>query len=113
MITTEQKLLCALSHLGTFVGIPILAPLIVLLVTKNQFVKQQSKEALGFQLFLLIAAFVTGILYITVIGIPIAIILTLGIALLGIILPIIAIIKVIDGIDYSYPVTGKFIRKNF
>lgn len=109
MLTTEQKLLCALAHLGTFVGIPIIAPIIVLLVSSDGFVKNQAKEALGFQILLAIAFVVSGILTIVLIGF-------LGFAIFGIIgvvFPIIAIVKVVDGTDYSYPVSGTFIRSNF
>jgi len=109
MLTTEQKLLCAVSHLGTFVGIPIIAPLIILLVSSDPFVKQQSKEALGFQIFLILAGILSGILTIVLIGIP----LLIAVAVIGVIFPIIAIVKVVDGVDYSYPFTGTFIRRNF
>lgn len=108
MLTSEQKLLCALSHLSMFFA-PILAPLIVLLVSDDKFVKMQAKEALGFHIFLTIAGVISTILMIVLIGIPLAIIL----GLMAVILPIIAFIKVIDSIDYSYPITGNFIRKNF
>ncbi|MTI49014.1 DUF4870 domain-containing protein [Sporosalibacterium faouarense] len=109
MLTTEQKLLCALSHLGTFVGIPIIAPLIVLLVSNDPFVKTQAKEALGFQIMLAIGAAISAILTIILIGI-------LGfvvIVIVGVIFPIIAMVKVVDGVDYSYPISGNFIRRNF
>jgi len=109
MLTTEQKLLCAVSHLGTFVGFPIIAPLIILLVSNDSFVKQQAKEALGFQIFLVLGGVISAILMIILIGIPLA----LAVAAIGIIFPIIAIVKVVDGVDYSYPITGGIIRKNF
>ena len=35
MLTTEQKLLCALSHLGIFIGIPIVAPIVVMLFSND------------------------------------------------------------------------------
>ena len=109
MLSTEQKLLCALAHLGTFVGIPILAPIIVLLVSSNEFVKQQAKEALGFQIFLIVGGAISALLAIVLIGfilIPI-------IGIIGIVFPIIAMVKIVDGVDYSYPITGNFIRNNF
>ena len=109
MLTTEQKHLCALAHLGTFVGIPILAPVIVLLVSSDFFVKQQAKEALGFQIFLILALVISGILTIVLIGIP----LLLVVGVVGVVLPIIAIVKVVDGTDYSYPISGSFIRNHF
>lgn len=109
MLTTEQKLLCALAHLGTFVGIPILAPIIALLVSGDNFVKMQAKEALGFQIMLIIASIISAILIFVIIGIPLLII----IGIVAVVIPIIAFIKVVDGTDYSYPISGPIVRKHF
>lgn len=106
MLTSEQKILCVITHLGVCVGIPIVAPLIVLLVSTDPFVKQQAKEALGFHIFLAIVAAIATILIIGIIFLPL-------IWLISVIFGIIALVKVLDGNDYSYPVTGSFVRKNF
>ena len=106
MLSTEQKLLCGVAHLGWIVGLPVLAPLIIMLLAGDKFVKDQAKEALVFQIGLVILAAIFGILSILLIGIPLLIVL--GIAAL--ILPIMAVIKICDGEDYSYPVTGSFAR---
>lgn len=107
MLTTEQKLLCALAHLGVFVGIPIIAPIIALLVSNDDFVKMQAKEALGFQIMMVAASVISGLLIFVIIGIPL--LLAVGIATVA--LPILAIIKVVDGVDYSYPISGSIVRK--
>mgnify|MGYP006277827569 CR=1 FL=1 len=107
MLTTEQKLLSAASHLGIFVGLPIVIPLIIFLVTKDEFIKRQSMEALGFQIFLAISSAIAGILAILLVGIPLLII----IGIIALIFPIIATVKVLDSIDYSYPISGKYVRK--
>ena len=109
MLTTEQKLLCALCHLGVFVGIPIVAPLVVLVVSNDLFVKQQAKEALAFQIGIIVAGFIGFLTLIFLIGF--FIVLAAGIA--GVVLPIVAVVKISDGIAYSYPVTGNFVRSNF
>jgi len=109
MLSTEQKLLCGVAHLGWVVGDPILAPLIIMLLAGDSFVRTQAKEALAFQIGVIILGAIFGILSILLIGIPLLIALALG----TLILPIIAIVRVCDGVDYSYPVTGKFIRENF
>lgn len=106
MLTTEQKLLAALAHGGKFLGAPIIIPLIVMLVSSDDYVKMQAKESLIFELVLAAGFIVSGILTIILVGI-------IGLAVFGIIavvMPIIAIINVIDGKDYSYPVTGKWAR---
>ncbi|QEK13661.1 DUF4870 domain-containing protein [Crassaminicella thermophila] len=108
MLTTEQKLLCGIAHLGWIVGFPIIAPLIIMLLTKDIFVKNQAKEALVFQIGLVILGAIFGFLCILLVGFPLLIIL--GIA--SLIFPVIAVIRVCDGIDYSYPITGSFARKN-
>lgn len=109
MLTTEQKLLCALCHLGTFVGIPILARLIVLLVSNDQFVKNQAKEALAFQIGLVVAFIISFVLMIILIGF----LTIIAVSIIGLILPIIAMVKIVEGQDYSYPITGSFVRRNF
>lgn len=109
MLTTEQKVFCGISHLGTFVGLPILAPLVVLLLSNDLFVKQQAKEALAFQIGMIVMAAVGGVLAFVLIGIPILI----AVALATVILPIVATIKIADSEDYSYPITGNFVRSNF
>lgn len=107
MVSTEQKLLCGVAHLGWVVGFPILAPLIIMLLAGDKFVKDQAKEALIFQIALVVFGGIFAILSVLLIGIPF--LLVLGI--LALILPIVAVIKVCDGKDYSYPITGSLARK--
>ncbi|MFZ5968034.1 MAG: DUF4870 domain-containing protein [Bacillota bacterium] len=109
MVTTEQKLLCAIAHLGWIVGFPILAPLVVMLVSNDKFVKNQAKEGLVFQVSIIILGFVFALLSVVLIGIPLLV--ALGIA--AIVLPIIAVIKVCDGIEFSYPLTGVIAKSIF
>jgi uncharacterized protein len=106
MLTTEQKLLAALCHGGTFIAVPILLPLIVMLISSDPYIKMQAKEALVFQIGLAIGFIVSGILVIVIVGI--IGLIAFGIAAL--IMPIIAIIRVLEGYDYSYPVTVKYAR---
>lgn len=107
MLSTEQKLLCALAHLGVFVGLPILAPIIALLVSNDDFVKMQAKEALGFQIMMTAASIISAILVFILIGIPLLIVIGLA----TVVFPIVAIVKVVNGVDYSYPISGLIVRK--
>ncbi|RKD34627.1 DUF4870 domain-containing protein [Thermohalobacter berrensis] len=109
MYTTEQKLLSAIAHLGTFVGIPILAPIIILIVSKDLFVKQQAKEALCFQITLFLGSAIGALLTFILIGIPILLVVVIA----GLILPIVAVVKIVEGECYSYPFTGRFVSKYF
>lgn len=107
MLTTEQKLLCGVAHLGWVVGLPILAPLVIMLLASDKFVKDQAKEALVFQIAVIMLGALFGILSILLIGIPLLIVLAIG----ALIFPVIAVIKICDGVDYSYPITGTFARQ--
>jgi len=103
-LTTEQKILSAVAHLGTYVGFPILAPLLIVLLANDEFVRMQAKEALSYQLGVII---VITVLAITIIGIPLAIL----IAIVSLIFPVIAVLNLANGKDYSYPFFGRFVRK--
>ncbi|MDK2918608.1 MAG: uncharacterized protein PWQ37_1341 [Candidatus Petromonas sp.] len=105
MLTTEQKLLAVASHLGWLIGFPVLIPIVIMLLSKDAFVKEQSKEALSFQLGVIVAGMIFGALSFILIGIPFLIITALS----GIIFPFVATIKVLNGSKYSYPITGKYI----
>lgn len=106
MLTTEQKILGVVCHASVFVSLGIITPLIVLLVSKDDYVKTQAKEALIFQLTMAGGLAVSALLTIVLIGI-------LGLIFFGIasvVLTIIAIVNVAEERDYSYPVTGKWAR---
>lgn len=106
MLTTEQKLLAALCHGGVFLAAPVLIPLVVMLIVSDDYIKTQAKEALMFQILLILGAIVSGILTILLVGI-------LGFIILGIaavVMPVIAIVNVLNGNDYSYPLSGKWAR---
>lgn len=107
-LTIEQKILCAISHLGIFAGFPIIAPLLVFFLTRDDYIKIQAKEALAFQILLVILLIICLRLTFALIGF----ILLILVAAIGIFLPIRAIYKLCQGFDYSYPVTGKFVRNS-
>ncbi|MEK7829614.1 MAG: DUF4870 domain-containing protein [Acidobacteriota bacterium] len=113
-VSSEERTWGMLSHLlalSGFIGIPfgnVLAPLIIWLVKKDQsqFVADQAKESLNFQISLIIYAIIGGILIIVLIGF-----LVLGVVIIGgIILTIIATIKANNGEHYRYPLTIRLIH---
>lgn len=95
------------AHLAGFGGIvvpalgAVLGPLIIWLIKKDQypFVDDQGKEALNFQITMLIYGFVSALLWIVCIGA----FLTGALAIVDIVFIIIATIKANDGIRYRYP----------
>jgi uncharacterized Tic20 family protein len=98
--TSEDRTLAILAHLLTFVA-PILAPLIIYLVKKNEseFVSTHAKEALNFQISLIIYYIIAGILVFVLIGF--ALLAVLGIC--NLILVIIAAIRASENKLYRYP----------
>jgi uncharacterized Tic20 family protein len=102
--TSDEKTLALLAHVLTFV-LPILAPLVIYLVKKDEssFVAYHAKESLNFQITLFIICFV---LFITVIGILVVWI----VAILGYILVIVATIRASEGKLYKYPFALRLIK---
>ncbi|GEO09421.1 DUF4870 domain-containing protein [Segetibacter aerophilus] len=102
--TSDEKTLAILSHVLTLVA-PILAPLIIYLVKKDEskYVAYHAKESLNFQITLMIA--IIGLL-ITVIGILFIWI----IAIAAFVLVIVATIRASEGTLYKYPFTLRLIK---
>ena len=82
-------------------------PLIIWLIKKDEsaFVDRHGKTALNFSITLTIAAFVSAILIIVLIGL----LLLLAIMVIGIVFPIIAALKANNGEEYTYPMAIKFL----
>ena len=97
-------MIALLSHILTFVA-PILAPLIIYLVKKDEseFVAYHAKESLNFQISMAIYAI---LLFLSIIGI--LLLWLLGIAIF--VLVIVATIKASEGQFYKYPLTIRFIK---
>ncbi len=82
-------------------------PLIIWLIKKDEspFVDRHGRTALNFSITLTIAAFVSAILIIVLIGL----LLLLAIMVIGIVFPIIAALKANNGEEYTYPMAIKFL----
>jgi uncharacterized Tic20 family protein len=111
--TQDERTWGMLAHLTAFSGflIPlgsVIAPLIVWLVKRDQseFVADQGKEALNFNISVLLAGVVCGVLVWIFIGI------LLGVALFfyWLAMTIVAGIKASEGIRYRYPFTLRLIK---
>ncbi len=109
----DKRLWGMLAHLSTFLGavIPvgnIIAPLIIMSYyqNKSKFVSSQAKEALNFQISLLIYYFIAGLSLLVFVGfflIPFIFITSL-------IITILAALAANKGEDYKYPLTMRFIK---
>jgi uncharacterized protein len=111
--TQDERTWGMLAHLTAFSGflIPlgnIIAPLVVWLVKRDQsqFIADQGKESLNFNISVLLAGCVCGALVFVLIGI------LLGVALFfyWLAMTIVAGIKASEGIRYRYPFTLRLIK---
>lgn len=114
--TSEDRQWAMFAHLSSIVaiwlgGMGFIGPLIVWLIKKDQsnFVNDQGKEALNFNLTILLAAIVLGMVAAPValltffLGLLVLIPLGLALAALAIIMPIVAAVKANAGEAYRYP----------
>jgi uncharacterized Tic20 family protein len=104
---SDERLWAMLGHLSELV-LAIIGPLLimVLLGKRSAFVDDQSKEALNFQITLLIASVVSAILIFVIVGI----LMLIAVLLYGFIFAIIAAIKSYNGELYRYPITIRFVK---
>ena len=108
----QWAMFCHLSALSQMVGVPfgmILGPLIIWLIKKDdfEFVRDQGREALNFQISVYIYMLVC--LPLICLG-GLGVVLMVIIAIVDMVFVIIASIKVSDGIPYTYPLTIRFIK---
>lgn len=106
MNNMEERGLGAVTHiLGLFTG--FLGPLIVYLVkTDEGFARDQAREALNFQITVMIASIISAILIVVLIGIALIII----VGILDLIFCIIAAVRANNGEFYRYPINISFIK---
>jgi uncharacterized Tic20 family protein len=98
-VDRDARMWAMLCHLTGLVG--VLGPLVVWLIKKEDspFVDEQGKEALNFQITMLIYGVVAGMLCFACIGF----ILLPAVSITALVLLIIAAIKANDGHHYRYP----------
>jgi len=102
---------CHLAAISGFIVTPlgfILGPLIIWLIKKDEFefVNEHGKEAVNFQISMIIYFIIAAILILVFIGFILLGILTI----LDIIFIIIASVKANNGEHYRYPITIRFIK---
>lgn len=101
---------CHLSALAGYI-IPfgwVIGPLVVWLVKREdyEFVNHHGKEALNFQISIMIYGFLSFLLAFILIGIP----LLVALGIFQIVMIILAAIKASNGEHYRYPLTIRFIK---
>jgi uncharacterized Tic20 family protein len=104
---SDEKLWSVLTHIGG-IFFSFLAPLITFLVFKDRgaFVRHHTAQALNFQITVAIAAIVSSILMLILVGF----VLILLLVIVAIVFPIIAAVKANNGEWYRYPATIPFVK---
>ncbi|GEM85952.1 DUF4870 domain-containing protein [Meiothermus granaticius] len=112
----EDRNWAVAAHLAPIAGYlvaigQILVPLSILLFGPDRpFVKEQAKEALNAQISFTLYWIVVVFLYISIIGIPLAVLLTLFLGVFVLWTMIAAAVAVSDGRPYRYPLIVRLIR---
>ena len=106
----KWAMICHLSSLVGLLGNPLgffIGPLVFWLIKREDdpLIEEQGKEAINFQLTMLLVMFVSALLAFVLIGIPFLVIF----ALMIVINPIIAAVKTRNGERYRYPISIRFI----
>jgi len=121
-LTQEERTFGMLVHLAALVlfVVPsfgnIIGPLVVWLLKKDQsaWIDRQGKKALNFQISIVIYTLVVFvlmfILVLTVVGIPLAVFLALGLLFFWLAMVVIASVKVQNGEDFNYPLSIPFLQ---
>jgi hypothetical protein len=106
-ISKDARTMAMLCHLLA-IFTSFLGPLIVWLIKKDEdpFIDEQGKEALNFQITIVLASIVSGILIMVCIG---AFLLS-AVQLLNLVFCIIATVKTNNGEHYRYPVCLRLIK---
>lgn len=100
----EKTGLKVLVHASAFFA-PFLVPFFIYLLIEDLEVKRVAIQALLFQLVMGALIFLSFILIFVLIGIPMLIIF----GLMTLIVPIIGIVKALQGETYNYPIVGRWI----
>ncbi|MEA5595213.1 DUF4870 domain-containing protein [Rivularia sp. UHCC 0363] len=100
----QRKLLSGLCHGAIFFSstiVTVAIPIVILYITEDSVVKANARESLNFHINLYIYGLIAGVLTIVLIGIPLLMIL----GVISIVMPIIALIQVLNSPDqpYRYP----------
>lgn len=109
----DERMWGMACHISTFFGwvFPlgnIIAPLVIWLIKKeeSEFIADQGKEALNFQISLMIYMIISAILVLVIIGIP----MLIGLVFFDFVVTIIAAVRAADGVRYQYPATMRLVK---
>lgn len=110
-VSSDSRTWGMLAHLSALVGLIIgfgfLGPLVVWLIRRDQdpYVDYHGKEALNFNISVLLYALVSGLLILVLIGIVLLAVVGIG----WLVLTIVAGVRASNGEYYRYPLTIRFV----
>lgn len=113
--TTKRKILRASCHASALVSWSMVAiglPIAVLLLSDDPMVKDSAKEAINFQITMIVLTWISVGLFFTVLGIPLALVIFAYVGIASLILPIVAIVSVCSDPErtYRYPLIIRLIK---
>lgn len=114
----DDRTWAGVAHLGSFVAayvaLGLLAPLIVLLVKGNTspYVRRHAVESLNFQITVLIWVAVAVVVALVTLGVGLLVVVPVAIvaAIFYLVVVIIAGVRALNGQEYRYPLTFRFVR---
>lgn len=108
-VPSESRGWAVAAHLLPFVSLAIIGPLFIWLIKRDEddYVEAHAREALNFQLSMLIYGFVSALLIIVLIGI----LLLLAVGVFAFVMAILAAIKAANGEPYEYPLTMRMVKQ--
>lgn len=111
--TQDERTWAAISHIGPIAGYfigfgHILLPLLIMIIKgpESEYVRENAREALNFQISITIYAVVAAILILALIGVP----LLVAIAVFDLVCMLIAASKASQGETYRYPLCLRLVN---
>lgn len=100
----ESKWSKVIIHASAFFA-PCLVPILFFLISTEEEIKRISIQALLFQGVMWILVVISAVLSVVLIGIPFLIIFSI----MGIVVPIIGMVKAINETPWNYPIVGRWV----
>lgn len=105
--SSESRGWAVAAHLLPLLGLSLIGPLIIWLIKREEdaFVEEHSREALNFQISVLIYAIISAFLILLIIGI----FMLIALAIFAFVAAILAAVKAANGEDFRYPLTIRLV----
>ncbi|MGA1205637.1 MAG: DUF4870 domain-containing protein [Opitutales bacterium] len=106
---TNDKLWNVLCHLSPLLGLGLIGPLVVYLVSKSDAestIPLHARETLNFHISLLIY----GVIGVILVAVGIGLIILSAVAIAGVVLAVVGAVKASNGVVYRYPATIRLVK---